>query len=195
MTVVSGAPRSGTSMMMRMLDRGGIPALTDGIRAPDRDNPHGYFEFEPVKKTREDASWVPGAAGRVVKMVHVLLKDLPLGREYRVVLMRRNLREMVASQRRMLERLGRDPGKLGDERMGEIFRVQLDETEAWLRATPGFSVCPVDFNALVANPREHLRRVSEFLRPAGAAAGAPGADLDVEAMTAVIDPELYRNRA
>jgi hypothetical protein len=177
-------------MMMRMLDAGGIPALTDGVRAPDRDNPHGYFEYEPVKRTREDPSWVAGAAGRAVKMVHLLLRDLPPGREYRVVLLRRNLREMVASQRRMLERLGRDPGKLGDERMAEIFRIQLDETEAWLRATSGFSVCPADFNALVASPREHLRRVAEFLR------GPPGVpDLDVEAMSAVIDPELYRNRA
>lgn len=175
--------------MMRMLDAGGIPALTDGVRAPDRDNPHGYYEYEPVKKTREDPSWVAGAAGRAVKMVHLLLRDLPRG-EYRVILMRRNLREMVASQRRMLERLGREPGKLSDERLAEVFRIQLDETEAWLRSAPGFSVLPVDFNALVVHPREHLRHVSEFLR---AAPDDPG--LDVEAMTAVIDPELYRNRA
>jgi len=183
-TVVSGAPRSGTSMMMRMLDAGGIPALTDGLRAPDRDNPHGYFEYEPVKKTREDSSWVAGARGRVVKMVHALLKDLPQGHEYRVVLMRRDLGEMVTSQRRMLERLGKDAGKLSDERMAQIFRAQLDETEAWLRATPGFSVCPTDFNALVRDPRMHLDGIAAFL----------GGGLDVDAMTAVVDPSLYRNR-
>jgi hypothetical protein len=183
-TVVSGAPRSGTSMMMRMLDAGGIPALTDGIRAPDRDNPQGYFEFEPVKKTREDSSWVAGAAGRAVKMVHVLLRDLPKGPDYRVLLMRRNLGEMIVSQKRMLERLGKDAGGLSDERMAQIFRAQLDETEKWLRATPGFAVCATDFNALVASPREHLERISEFL----------GGGLDLDAMAAVVDPGLYRNR-
>ena len=96
-TVVSGAPRSGTSMMMRMLAEGGIPALTDGVRKPDSDNPHGYFEFEPVKRTKDDATWLADARGRAVKMVYELLRDLPADRSYRVVLMRRDLGEMVTS--------------------------------------------------------------------------------------------------
>lgn len=182
-TVVSGAPRSGTSMMMRMLAAGGIEPLTDGLRAADRDNPHGYFEFEPVKRTRDDPSWVPQAVGRAVKLVHLLLRDLPEGYEYRVVLMRRRLDEMVASQRRMLERLGRDPGTLSDERRQQIFAAQLDETERWLSAQPGFRFERVDYNALVADPKPHLERVSAFL-----------GGLDVAAMAAVIDPDLYRNR-
>jgi hypothetical protein len=184
-TVVSGAPRSGTSMMMRMLAEGGLPPLTDGVRAPDRDNPHGYFEYEPVKRTREDPSWVGAAAGRAVKLVHLLLCDLPSGHEYRVLLMRRRLGEMVASQRRMLERLGRDPGALSDERRAEIFAAQLDETERWLAARPGFSCLPVDYNALVESPAPHLARIDAFL----------GGGLDVSAMAAVVDPSLYRNRA
>lgn len=183
-TVVSGAPRSGTSMMMRMLDRGGIAPLTDGLRAADRDNPQGYYEFEPVKRTKEDPSWVPSAAGRAVKMVHLLLRDLPAGPEYRVVLMRRKLDEMVASQRRMLERLGRDPGTLSDARRAQIFAAQLDETERWLAGRPGFTWMRMDYNALVEAPRAHLERVSGFLD-----------GLDVAAMESVIDPELYRNRA
>ena len=109
-TVVSGAPRSGTSMMMRMLAVGGIAPLTDGVRVPDTDNPHGYYEYEPVKRTKADDSWLGQAAGRAVKMVHLLLRDLPADRSYRVILMRRDLTEMVTSQRRMLERLGRDTG-------------------------------------------------------------------------------------
>jgi hypothetical protein len=183
--VVSGAPRSGTSMMMRMLVLGGMPALTDGVRKADRDNPHGYFEFEPVKKTKEDASWLDGARGKAVKMVYELLKDLPTDRAYRVILMRRDLGEMVASQRLMLERLGRDAGKLSDERKAEIFAAQLDETERRLRAQPCFACLAVDYNALVAEPRPHAARVAEFL----------GGGLDVEAMCAVVDPSLWRNRA
>jgi len=184
-TVVSGAPRSGTSMMMRMLASGGIPALTDGVRQPDRDNPHGYFEFEPVKRTKVDASWVDAAQGRAVKMVYGLLADLPTDRTYRAVLMRRDLGEMVTSQRLMLERLGKDAGKLSDERKAEIFAAQLDETERRLRSLPCFSCLAVNYNELVANPRPHVERVAEFL----------GGGLDLDAMCAVVDPTLYRNRA
>ena len=183
-TVVSGAPRSGTSMMMRMLAAGGLPPLTDGRRAPDRDNPHGYFEFEPVKRTREDPSWLADATGHAVKMVHVLLADLPADRSYRVILMRRRLDEVVASQRLMLERLGRDPGKLSDARKAEIFAAQLDETERRLRAQPNFACLAVDYNELVLDPRPPAESVSQFL----------GGGLDVLAMCAVVDPNLYRNR-
>ena len=94
-TIVSGLPRSGTSMMMQMIHNGGIPALTDEVRVADEDNPKGYFEFEPVKKTKEDPSWVPQAVGKVVKMVHLLLLDLPLEQSYRVIFMRRSLDESV----------------------------------------------------------------------------------------------------
>jgi sulfotransferase family protein len=184
-TIVSGAPRSGTSMMMRMLAEGGIPPLTDGVRQPDRDNPHGYFEYEPVKRTKDDPSWLDGARGRAVKMVHVLLRDLPADRAYRVILMRRDLKEMLASQRLMLERLGREAGKLSDERMAEIFAAQLDATERWLRGHAAFSCLAMSYNDVVAEPRPHAARVSEFL----------GGGLDENAMCAVVDPALWRNRA
>lgn len=184
-TIVSGAPRSGTSLMMRMLAEGGIPPLTDGVRAADCDNPHGYFEYEPVKRTKEDAGWVASASGRAVKMVHLLLRDLPQTGSYRVVLMRRDLSEVVRSQRLMLERLGRDAGKLSDQRKAEIFAAQLDDTERWLRTSAAFSCLAVDYNELVANPRPHAERVSAFL----------GGALDVAAMCAVVDPTLWRNRA
>ena len=184
-TIVSGAPRSGTSMMMRMLAEGGIPPLTDGVRQPDRDNPHGYFEYEPVKRTKDDASWLDGARGRAVKMVHVLLTDLPPDRACRVVLMRRDLGEMLASQRLMLERLGREAGKLSDERMAEIFAAQLDATERWLRGHAAFSCLALSYNDVVADPAPHVARLAEFL----------GGGLDEPAMCAVVDPTLWRNRA
>src|SRR4029079_9082802 len=91
MIIVSGLPRSGTSLMMQMLDRGGIPALTDEIRAADPDNPRGYYEFEHVKQTKKDPSWLPQARGKVVKMVSSLLYDLPSTETYRVVFMQRNI--------------------------------------------------------------------------------------------------------
>ena len=184
-TIVSGAPRSGTSMMMRMIADGGVPALVDGVRVADRDNPHGYFEFEPVKNTKQDASWLGEAPGRVVKMVYGLLADLPTDREYRVILMRRDMGEVVKSQRLMLERLGRDAGKLSDDRKAEIFAAQLDETEARLRATACFSCLAMNYNELVADPRPSVERLAAFL----------GGGLDLDAMCAVVDPTLWRNRA
>ncbi len=186
-TVVSGAPRSGTSMMMRMLAEGGVPPLTDGVRAADRDNPHGYFEFEPVKKTKDDASWLRQARGRAVKMVYGLLADLPTDGSfmYRVVLMRRDLGEMVKSQRLMLERLGRDQGKLTDERKAEIFAAQIDEAERRLRPLACFSCLSLNYNELVADPRPAVERLDEFL----------GGGLDKRAMCAVVDPSLWRNRS
>lgn len=109
-TIVTGLPRSGTSMMMRMLEAGGLPVLVDGRRGADIDNPNGYYEFEPVKETRTDASWVEGARGRAVKMVYRLLYDVPAEFRYRVLFMRRDLGEILASQRKMLTRHGADPG-------------------------------------------------------------------------------------
>src|SRR5256885_1317813 len=93
-TVVSGLPRSGTSMMMRMIAAGGIAPLSDHSREADEDNPLGYLELEAVKATRRDPSWLSRAPGRVVKVIHLLLKDLPPGYAYRVILMRRDLDEV-----------------------------------------------------------------------------------------------------
>src|SRR5262245_14301388 len=120
-TVVSGVPRSGTSLMMSMLVAGGLEPLQDGVRAADEDNPRGYYELEAVKKLKEDASWVAGAAGKVVKVVHVHVKDLPRGGvKYRLVLMKRDLGEVLRSQRKMLERRGKPGGSISDERAAQL---------------------------------------------------------------------------
>src|SRR5262249_30630691 len=100
--IVSGLPRSGTSLMMQMLDGGGVPVLTDNIRAADTDNPRGYYEFEPVKATKRDATWLPAARGKAVKMVSQLLYHLPPGETYRVLFLERDLEEVLASQEKML---------------------------------------------------------------------------------------------
>jgi len=105
-TIVSGLPRSGTSLMMQMLAAGGLPPLTDGERTSDESNPRGYYEYEPVKRLRTDRSWLPQAQGRVVKIIHLLLRELPVEGQfqYRVILMKRPIEEILASQRAMLQR-------------------------------------------------------------------------------------------
>ena len=105
--VVSGLPRSGTSLMMQMLAAGGVEVVTDHVRTADTDNPRGYYEFELVKKIKQDASWLPEARGKAVKMVSQLLYDLPAGEKYRIIFLERDLDEVLVSQEKMLERLGR----------------------------------------------------------------------------------------
>src|SRR2546428_1479705 len=105
-TIVSGLPRSGTSMMMRMLDAGGLPVLVDNIRKADDDNPYGYYEFEPVKRLSSDSSWLREARGKAFKMVYALLYELPKDYDYRVIVMQRKMDEIIASQRAMLCRQG-----------------------------------------------------------------------------------------
>ena len=172
-------------MMMQMIDAGGIPALTDNIRKADEDNPKGYYEFEAVKRTRKDASWLQDAPGKVVKMVHLLLLDLPLNREYRVVFMRRNLEEVVASQDIMLERRGKEDTGLEKERVIQVFQVQLKQVDRWVRDHPEvLKILYVDYNQVMRDPRPTVAAVNEFL----------GGDLDTEAMAKVVDPSLYRER-
>src|SRR4051812_38256410 len=145
-TVVSGLPRSGTSMMMQMLAAGGMPALTDGARGPDADNPRGYLEFEPAKRTAAaDGRWVGDAVGKAVKLVHLLLPDLPGGYEYRVVFMGRDVREVLASQAEMLRRRGRRGADLTPERLADVFGGQIRRVREWVAHQPGFSALDVDY--------------------------------------------------
>ncbi len=183
--VVSGLPRSGTSMMMQMLAAGGLPVLTDQVRASDEDNLKGYFEFEPVKAVKRDASWVGDAVGKAVKVVYMLLKDLPAAHEYRVLFMRRDLVEVVGSQQAMLARRGEPGAPVPRQEMAAIFERQLEKTDQWLAAQPNFRRLDVDYLGVVTNPQNEARRVSDFL----------GLPLDVAAMTAAVDPALYRQRS
>ena len=184
LTIVSGLPRSGTSMMMQMINVGGVPALTDNIREADEDNPKGYYEFEPVKKTKKDASWLQGAPGKVVKMVHLLLMDLPDDHEYRVVFMRRHLEEVVDSQDVMLDRQGKAGGPMAREKLVQIFEAQLRKVELWVRERSYFKILNINYNDVIKDPASAVTAVNEFL----------GGDLDTEAMLATVDPTLYRQR-
>ncbi len=183
-TIVSGLPRTGTSLMMQMLRAGGIDALTDQVRASDEDNPKGYFEFEAVKRTKKDDSWLAEAGGRVVKMVHLLLYDLPDDRQYRVVFMRRDLREVVRSQGVMLERRGTDGARLTDDQLIRAYERQLAKIERWLDEQPNFQVHFVSYNELISDPSPAVEAIHAFL----------GSGLDAKPMAACVDPTLYRQR-
>ena len=184
--------------MMRMLVAGGMPALQDHVRGADTDNPNGYFEFEPVKTLAEDSSWVASATGKSVKMVYVLLRHLPADVTYRVLVMRRNLDEVVRSQNKMLARLGRPPRGIPDARVVEMFEKHLADTETWLAAQPNLAALSVDYNQLVADPRPGAEAVARFLSDGGDEDRLEAVDigaLDIDAMCAVVDSSLYRNRA
>ncbi len=171
-------------MMMQMIDAGGIPALADEIRVADEDNPKGYYEFEPVKKTKEDSSWLERARGKAVKMVYRLLYDLPKGYSYRVIFMRRKLEEVIASQNVMLERQDREGGGLSDEKLLKVFRAEIDKSNKWLAEQPNFRVLYINYNEMLEDPAPQVARINEFL----------GGDLDTRAMMRIVDPTLYRQR-
>jgi hypothetical protein len=180
--IVSGLPRSGTSLMMQMLDSGGVEVVTDGLRTADTDNPRGYYEFEKVKRTKEDTSWLPEARGKAVKMVSQLLYDLPPSERYRVIFMERDLGEVLLSQEKMLERLGRKAAP--PEAMRRSYALHLERLHGWLGQQRNLAILRVNYNDLVERPEVEARRVAEFL----------GGKARVEGMMKAVDPSLYRNR-
>lgn len=183
--VVSGLPRSGTSMMMKMLEAGGIPPMIDEIREADADNPKGYYEFERVKQMdKGDTSWVPDAVEKVVKVISALLKNLPADYEYKVLFVLRNMNEILASQRKMLINRGEDSEKMDDAKMAELFEKHLATTRSWLQEQDNFQVLYVHYSDIVADPMTQAQRINVFV----------GGQLDVVAMAGQVDPELYRNR-
>lgn len=185
-TVVSGLPRSGTSLMMQMLHAAGIPAVSDGQRAADVDNPRGYFEVEAIKKLKDDSSWLGDAKGKVLKAISMLLFDLPKEHSYRVVFMLRHMDEILASQKEMLKRRGtlKDDGP-SDEQMKQYFENHLTKVKAWLAAQPNFKVVYCPYNEVLQKPAEYAQQLAEFL----------GGDLDQAAMIEAVDLSLYRNKA
>jgi hypothetical protein len=183
--IVSGLPRSGTSMMMKMLEAAGIELLTDHLRKADIDNPEGYYEFERVKQLdKGDTTWLPQARGRAVKVISALLEHLPAEESYLVIMMHRRIEEILASQKKMLVRRGEDPDKTSDAKMRELYGKHMSQVSAWLDDQRNIRVLDMDYNALLAEPLPQASRVAGFLNIAPAA----------ESMASVVDPNLYRNR-
>ncbi len=183
--VVSGLPRSGTSMMMKMLEAGGIPPVTDELRTADDDNPKGYYEFERVKQMdKGDVAWVKDAPGKVVKVISALLKHLPKDQTYQVIFLRRHMSEILASQRKMLIHRGEDPDKMDDTQMAALFERHVQQVEQWLAKQPNMEVLYIHYSDVMADPLAAANTISRFL----------GRDMDVQAMAQTADPNLYRNR-
>jgi Sulfotransferase domain len=183
--VISGLPRSGTSMAMKMLEAGGLSVVTDGQRAADEDNPKGYYEDERVKDLHQaaDKTWLRDARGKVVKIISFLLKSLPADNNYRVLFMHRNLREIVASQNKMLVRRG-ERNETSDERAVQLLDEQVRDARFFLRR-PQFEVLELSYGEMLQGARPQARRMADFL----------GLSLDLERMAQVVDVQLYRNRS
>ena len=182
--IVSGLPRSGTSMMMKMLEAGGVPIVQDGIRTANSDNPKGYYEFERVKQLpKGDDSWLADASGKAVKVITALLKHLPDKYEYKVLVMRRELDEVIASQAKMLVNRSAEK-KVDDAQLKILYSKHLRETEVWLRQQKNVTFHNVPYRDLVNNPQTQLPPIIQFL----------DRGLKLQPMAAIVDPSLYRNR-
>ncbi len=183
--IVSGLPRSGTSMMMKMLAEGGLPILTDSRREADEDNPNGYFEIELSKALKEgERKWVYSASGKVVKVISYLLEFLPAELTYDIIFMERDIQEILASQKKMLERRG-ETQSISDVEMDAQLREHLKRVKFWLARQPAMKVLYVNYNAMMKNPEKLCRSIVDFL----------DLPLDVEAMQSVPNGSLYRNRS
>jgi hypothetical protein len=187
LVIVSGLPRSGTSMMMHMLEAGGLPIMTDGARSADVDNPKGYFEHERIKDLERemDKSYLRAGRGKALKVISFLIPHLPDENDYRVVFMRRDLDEVLSSQDKMIQRLGTTDAAADREAMKEAYRNDIVRTRLLCRKRPNMEMIEIQYKATVEDPAETARRVNEFL----------GGGLDEAAMRQAVDESLYRNRA
>jgi len=183
-TIVSGLPRSGTSLMMQMLVAGGMSALSDGERKADTDNPKGYLEWERIKQLPKDPSLIAEAEGKVVKVISQLILSLPDGHEYKIVFLQRPMPEVLKSQDEMLKRRGTyEPGG-NSAAMGELFQRHLIEVNRFLTAKPNTQVYRIHYHRILREPQVVAEEVATFL----------GTPLDLQAMVVQVDGNLYRNR-
>lgn len=183
-TIVSGLPRSGTSLMMQMLTAGGIAAVSDGERKADTDNPKGYLEWERIKQLPKDPSLIGEAEGKVVKVISQLILSLPDGHDYKIIFMQRPMPEVLKSQDEMLKRRGTYEAGGDTSAIEELFQRHLIEVNRWLAAKPNTKVLRVHYHRVLREPQVVADEVAAFL----------GVPLDVKAMVGQVDGSLYRNR-
>lgn len=183
-TIVSGMPRSGTSMMMQMLAAGGLDILTDNIRENDENNPKGYLEYQKVKKLASDNSWISEGQNKVVKIIAQLLQHLPATYQYKVIFMEREMEEIIKSQQIMLGKKSDVDRKIYPAELADTFKKQLEKTRSWIKTHPQFEVMYVSYTDVINNPTEVAENLSEFL----------DTDLNIQDMAKAVDPLLYRNK-
>ena len=182
--IVSGLPRSGTSMMMRMLAAGGLDIVADEIRKADDDNPHGYYELEQVKKIDKDPSFLDNCYGKAVKIISLLLYNLPKDKQYKIIFMRRDIGEILASQKTMLVRKGNYTREDEEKDMKMIFEKHLMQIDTWIHQQENIDFLYVNYNDIIGNPLQYAHVINNFLENC----------LDAEKMASTVDTILYRER-
>ena len=182
--VVSGLPRSGTSMMMQMLVAAGLTPFTDDKRNADESNPKGYYEADLVKQLATHNSWVEQCDGKVVKVVAPLIHYLPQAANYKVIFMERDISEVLSSQESMLQRLDQDGGNIQQERLAMVYASQVRQAKSALRVH-GHQVLPLQYVDVLSDPEQAAAGLAEFL----------GVELELKQAVSVVDPNLYRERA
>jgi len=181
-TIVSGLPRSGASMLIRLLAAGGMPVVADAARPPHEDDPYGWFEEPRGGQPPVTAAWLGQARGRAVGIVSPLLPHLPSTLAYRVVFAKRDLREILAAQHTAHARRGTPPPPADDARILALCERHLEQIDAWLAAQEHVRVLDVEFADVLAMPAVQAARLAAFV----------GGGLDVEAMARAVDPRLHR---
>jgi hypothetical protein len=171
-------------MLMQMLAAAGVELLTDGERSADEDNPRGYLELEAVKRITADDKWLGDANGKAVKIVHALINQLPPRYDYRIILSHRNINEVIASQRVMLERHKKSGGAIDSAALAAVFTQQLRKLDQWLHRQDNIELLGVSYNETLADPAATARAINDFL----------GGELSIESMAGAVSSELYRQK-
>jgi hypothetical protein len=182
--IVSGLPRSGTSLMMQMLAAGGMPILSDGERIADADNPRGYCEWERIKQLPKEPGCIGEAEGKAVKVISQLLFALPGGHDYRIIFIERPLPEVVASQAEMIRRRGTTGAALPEAALIAGLKMHLNQVNAWLAQKRDLAVLRVEYRAVLRDPTVAAESVQKFVER----------KLDVRSMARQVDSSLYRQR-
>ncbi len=186
--LVSGLPRSGTSVMMQMLEAGGLKVQTDGERAADLDNPKGYYEWEAIKQIPKNPKLLDeeGLEGRAIKCISMLLPHMPPKHRYKVLFMTRPIEEVVVSQQAMVNRLATKGAELDTEQLQRGLTAHRHEMCNWLRSAPHMEWIEIDYPTLVKDPQPVVARIVEFL--------GPDRLTTPEKMASVVDASLYRRK-
>ena len=164
--IVTGLPRSGTSMIMQN---------------------RGYLEYEPVKNLRRDAAWVRQAKGKAIKIIAPLLSALPQEIPCLSILIERDLNEILNSQARMLLRRGETLPDTPErrDRLKDAYAATLRQAKAFLRGRPGTGLMVLQRSEVLGNPAGAAAQIDVFL----------GGGLATLAMAAQVEPSLHRQRS
>ena len=182
-TIVSGLPRSGTSMIMQMLANGGMEILTDNIRSADDNNPRGYYEYEKVKSLQKDNTWLKEADGKAIKVIAQLLHYLSPEFKYTIIFMERNFDELLLSQEKMLTNLG-SVKRADPEILRKTYSKHVNQVKEWIAQALNTNALYLKYNDVINDPLKTAGEINYLLN----------GTLDEVKMASVVDKKLYRNR-